>query len=232
MIHGPDSKYAIYFYQGSDTPMEGSDGRPRGNQFFDNTIVSDDEVVKMVNSDDNVFEVCCAACVCVCAMCVSHVCVCFAACLRVCLCVCVRCLLSVCVLSACFFCVTPRLHVLQPASVPSRVFFFASTPRLNVLQLPPPPSLPSPQGNVIHGRFSRFKDSFNTLWRDNFVVDDMHQAKMEAGSCLDPASDHPEPDYYEHEEGEGEVEYNLSYSFDYGTGFFCDGGGSGSSRRV
>jgi len=58
MIHGPDSKYAIYFYQGSDTPMEGSDGRPRANQFFDNSIISDDEVVKMVNSDDNVFEVC------------------------------------------------------------------------------------------------------------------------------------------------------------------------------
>lgn len=64
MIHGPDSKYAVYFYQGSDTPMEGSDGRPRGNQFFDNSIISDDEVVKMVNSDDNVFEVCvCVCCV-------------------------------------------------------------------------------------------------------------------------------------------------------------------------
>lgn len=57
MIHGPDSKYAIYFYQGSDTPMEGSDGRPRGNQFFDNSIISDNEVMKMGNSDNNVFEV-------------------------------------------------------------------------------------------------------------------------------------------------------------------------------
>lgn len=56
MIHGPDSKYVVYMYQGSDIP-DASDGRPRNNHIFDNTLISDDEVAKMLNADDNVIEV-------------------------------------------------------------------------------------------------------------------------------------------------------------------------------
>lgn len=56
MIHGPESKYVIYMYQGSDVPDVG-DGRPTNNHIFDNTLISDDEVAKMLNADDNVIEV-------------------------------------------------------------------------------------------------------------------------------------------------------------------------------
>ncbi|CAN0170231.1 unnamed protein product, partial [Hapterophycus canaliculatus] len=52
IIYGPDAKYVIYLYQGNDEPeVAGSDGRPRNNQFFQNSLISDDEVVKMLNSD-------------------------------------------------------------------------------------------------------------------------------------------------------------------------------------
>lgn len=58
IIYGPDAKYVIYMYQGNDEPgVEGSDGRPRNNHFFDNSLISDNEVVKMLNSDDTVIEV-------------------------------------------------------------------------------------------------------------------------------------------------------------------------------
>lgn len=56
IINGPDAKYAIYLYQGNDIP-DVSDGRPRNNHIFDNSLVSDNEVVKMLNSDDTAFEV-------------------------------------------------------------------------------------------------------------------------------------------------------------------------------
>lgn len=56
MIHGPESKYVIYMYQGSDIP-DASDGRPTNNHIYDNTLISDDEVAKMLNADDNTIEV-------------------------------------------------------------------------------------------------------------------------------------------------------------------------------
>lgn len=59
------------------------------------------------------------------------------------------------------------------------------------------------------------------------MVDDMHHARMEDGSCFDPASDHPVPEYYGEEEAQDE-HMSFSYNFDYGDGFFCNSGG----RRV
>lgn len=60
MIHGPESKYLIYMYQGSDIPdasLNRTTGRPSNNHIFDNTLISDDQVAKMKNADDNVIEV-------------------------------------------------------------------------------------------------------------------------------------------------------------------------------
>lgn len=56
MIHGPESKYVIYMYQGSDIP-DVADGRPTNNHIYDNTLISDGEVAKMLNADGNTIEV-------------------------------------------------------------------------------------------------------------------------------------------------------------------------------
>lgn len=58
VINGEDEKYAIYLYRGSDVPdVEGSDGRPRNNRVFDNSLMSDNAVVMARNADDNIIEV-------------------------------------------------------------------------------------------------------------------------------------------------------------------------------
>lgn len=58
VIDGEDEKYAIYLYMGSDVPgVEGSDGRPRRNRVYDNSLISDNAVVMMRNTDDNTIEV-------------------------------------------------------------------------------------------------------------------------------------------------------------------------------
>lgn len=58
LINGVHEKYAIFMYRGSDVPdVRGSDGRPRYNRIYNNTLMSDDETVKMIESDDNVIEV-------------------------------------------------------------------------------------------------------------------------------------------------------------------------------
>lgn len=58
LINGVHEKYAIFFYRGSDIPgVHGSDGRPRYNRVYNNTLMSDDETVKMIESDDNIIEV-------------------------------------------------------------------------------------------------------------------------------------------------------------------------------
>eukprot|EP00903_Cladosiphon_okamuranus_P017823 g16402.t1 len=57
VIHGEDEKYGIYLYRGSDIPgVEGSDGRPRRNRVYDNSIISDNAVVMMRNTNDNTIE--------------------------------------------------------------------------------------------------------------------------------------------------------------------------------
>ncbi|CAM9271896.1 unnamed protein product [Ectocarpus sp. 12 AP-2014] len=57
VINGEDEKYAIYLYRGNDTPaVEGSDGRPRNNRIFDNSLMSDNAVVMARNADDNIIE--------------------------------------------------------------------------------------------------------------------------------------------------------------------------------
>lgn len=58
VIDGEDENYAIYIYRGNDEPdVEGSDGRPKNNRVFDNTLRSDNAVVMMRNADDNIIEV-------------------------------------------------------------------------------------------------------------------------------------------------------------------------------
>lgn len=58
VINGENEKYAIYLYQGNDVPgVEGSDGRPRRNSVYENTLVSDNAVVMMRNTEDNSIEV-------------------------------------------------------------------------------------------------------------------------------------------------------------------------------
>ena len=58
VIHGEDEKYGIYLYMGNDIPgVEGSDGRPRRNRVHGNSIISDNAVVMMRNTDDNIIEV-------------------------------------------------------------------------------------------------------------------------------------------------------------------------------
>lgn len=58
VINGEDEKYGIYLYMGNDIPgVEGSDGRPRRNRVYRNSIISDDAVVMMRNADDNIIEV-------------------------------------------------------------------------------------------------------------------------------------------------------------------------------
>lgn len=58
VINGVDEKYAIYLYRGSDEPMvAGSDGRPRRNHIYNNSLMSDDAVVMMREADDNTLEV-------------------------------------------------------------------------------------------------------------------------------------------------------------------------------
>lgn len=58
VIDGEEEKYAIYLYMGNDVPgVEGSDGRPRKNRVYGNSLVSDDAVVMMRNTDDNTIEV-------------------------------------------------------------------------------------------------------------------------------------------------------------------------------
>ncbi|CAN0251238.1 unnamed protein product [Ectocarpus fasciculatus] len=137
IVNGPDANYAIYLYQGHDIP-DVSDGRPRNNHIFDNSLISDNEVVKMLNSDDTAFE-----------------------------------------------------------------------------------------GNVVYGRVSRFKDSFNTLWKGNFIEDGIHDYKLELMSCFDPDSDIEEPETYEDVAALEEAEttaYSYSYSYDFdvsASGFFC-----------
>lgn len=58
VINGADEKYAIYLYMGNDVPgVDGSDGRPRFNRVYNNTLISDNAVVMMRNADDNTIEV-------------------------------------------------------------------------------------------------------------------------------------------------------------------------------
>ncbi|MEW6168551.1 MAG: right-handed parallel beta-helix repeat-containing protein [Pseudomonadota bacterium] len=50
-------KYGIYFYQGSDTPEPGDDGRNKRNEFWYNTIRDNaDSAIKMSDSDDTIFS--------------------------------------------------------------------------------------------------------------------------------------------------------------------------------
>ncbi|CAM9724294.1 unnamed protein product [Laminaria digitata] len=57
LINGVHEKYAIFMYRGGDIPgVHGSDGRPRYNHVYNNTLMSDDETVKMIESDDNIIE--------------------------------------------------------------------------------------------------------------------------------------------------------------------------------
>ncbi|CAM9950650.1 unnamed protein product [Scytosiphon promiscuus] len=123
VINGEDEKYAIYLYRGSDEPMvEGSDGRPRRNHVYDNSLMSDDAVVMMRESDDNTIE-----------------------------------------------------------------------------------------NNIIFGRVSRFKDSLNTLWIGNSVPD-VHEFKVEEGSCFDPESD------MDYDQGSS---FSYNFDYEYEEGFFC-----------
>lgn len=60
VMDGEEEKYAIYLYTGSDVPgVEGSDGRPRRNRVYSNSLISnkDNAVVMMKNTDDNIIEV-------------------------------------------------------------------------------------------------------------------------------------------------------------------------------
>lgn len=58
VIHGEDEKYGIYLYRGNDIPgVDGSDGRPRRNRVYGNSIISDNAVVMMRNTDDSIIEV-------------------------------------------------------------------------------------------------------------------------------------------------------------------------------
>lgn len=59
VINGEDERYTIFMYRGADTPdVPGSDGRPRYNRVIDNTLISDDQTVKIMQSDENTIEVC------------------------------------------------------------------------------------------------------------------------------------------------------------------------------
>ena len=58
VINGVDEKYTIFMYQGSDTPgVKGSDGRPRYNHVYGNSLISDYQTLKIMSSDENIFEV-------------------------------------------------------------------------------------------------------------------------------------------------------------------------------
>ncbi|CAM9199692.1 unnamed protein product, partial [Hapterophycus canaliculatus] len=130
VINGEDEKYAIYLYRGSDEPMvEGSDGRPRRNRIYENSLMSDDAVVMMREADDNTIE-----------------------------------------------------------------------------------------SNIMFGRVSRFKDSFNTLWIGNSVPE-VHEFKVEEGSCFDPDSD-MDYDTSMSVDGSG-FSYAYVYDYQYAEGFFC-----------
>lgn len=95
--------------------------------------------------------------------------------------------------------------------LPPRFFFLYASPNV--------------QGNVIYGRVSRFKDSFNSRWAGNFIEDDMHYYKLQDGSCFDPESDIEEPEGFEYDAPDVAAEEDHSFSFDFmdstGDGFFC-----------
>jgi poly(beta-D-mannuronate) C5 epimerase len=51
---GDSKQYALYFYKGTDLPVEG-DGRPKGNRFIGNNIHDGNQALKMSDADNNVF---------------------------------------------------------------------------------------------------------------------------------------------------------------------------------
>lgn len=58
VINGEKERYAIFMYRGADEPdVEGSDGQPRYNSVYGNTLISDDATIKMMDCESNVIEV-------------------------------------------------------------------------------------------------------------------------------------------------------------------------------
>lgn len=58
VINGEDERYTVFMYRGSDLPeVAGSDGRPRYNHVYNNSLISDDSTIKVIEADDNIFEV-------------------------------------------------------------------------------------------------------------------------------------------------------------------------------
>lgn len=58
VVNGPEERYGIFIYRGADVPdVHGSDGRPRRNHLYDNDLICDEEAVKVMDADDNIFEV-------------------------------------------------------------------------------------------------------------------------------------------------------------------------------
>ncbi|CAM9422628.1 unnamed protein product [Ascophyllum nodosum] len=57
VVNGEDERYTIFLYRGADEPeVEGSDGRPRHNHLYDNTLISDYQTLKIMSSDENTIE--------------------------------------------------------------------------------------------------------------------------------------------------------------------------------